>query len=242
MHTFDVDAFKSQLLEEREKRLSEIRGLKEIYLSFGTDEDKPKGTAATALLKSLFVMLHAHLEGFFKASIDFYITAINAVNLKCKDANHYITTAALNPLFHDLESGGKKDELFKGEEHPHYASVHKHFRRREVVRNLDGIFTRTITIEQEFYVGPNVHFTAQTARETLYVFGFDLNIIDEGVIKKLSHLRNEIAHGAKLKIPPFKTFLDMYETIKQLTDKLIGELVDAFKNRTYLKSQDPVAV
>ena len=248
---FDIDDFAAQLEKEKSWRQLEIRALESIYTNYKEaleNSEINKNVSERVIhsqkiqrdvcLKSLFVMLHAHIEGFFKTVIEFYALEINSYKILCKDANEFLGAATLLQVFVDIEQGINKDPLFKGSDLPADNILHKTYRRVAVVRDLNNLHLRNVNIPIDSLVGRKAKFTSDDAQRVLYLAGFDHQAIKnrEDSIKRLAAIRNSIAHGdkeGKIKENLLIQYEKMREDIFQTMDDLIKLVADALREERY---------
>jgi len=252
---FDIDDFIAQLEKEKAWRQLEVRALESVYIKYKEAFESSKAYFQEAFddsinsqqiqkdicLKSLFVMLHAHLEGFFKTAVEFYALQINNLRISCKDANEFLGAATLFQVFVDLEQGLTKDPFFRGRDFPADDILHKTYRRAVLVRDLSTLHAREVNIPTDQFLGPQAKFTSDDAQRILHLVGFSHQAIKnrEGTIKQLAYIRNHIAHGSKQgKIT--EGLAGQYDNIREEVFKLMDELIilvkDALQKEQYKTS------
>lgn len=243
--TFDISDFIAQLEDEKAWRQREIRELEDIYRTHkeayeqvDTDvQDESSDLASSQqvrrdiCLKSLFVVLHAHLEGFFKTAIEFYALEVNNLQIPCRDANEFLGAATLHRIFMDMEQGASKDPLFKGREFPTDDLLHRAYRRAIVVRELNTLNAKAVNVPIEQLVGPKAKFTSDNAQRILHLVGFNHQAIKdrESTINKLASIRNRIAHGDK-QGRRTEGFVVQYESVCAEVFEFMNELISLVAN------------
>jgi hypothetical protein len=94
LNTLDKD-----LESDLDWRRSELASLKVLVL-----ENKNRGDRQSALLRSLWLLLYAHFEGFCKTAIELYADFLNKQNVTCKSLVEPLVITSLERVFRELEA------------------------------------------------------------------------------------------------------------------------------------------
>jgi hypothetical protein len=91
--------WEQQIDEDFDWRFAELASIKVQYL-----KSPKKSFHRSALLRSLWVMLYAHYEGFCKATWDLFLDAIENENVKCGSLIDHLSIVAMKSDFNKLKN------------------------------------------------------------------------------------------------------------------------------------------
>lgn len=225
----NVQDFKDELDYERDWRLDEMVFLRD-QLGNIADDDKKK-----LYRRSLLVMLYAHHEGFCKFALQHYVRGINTVKLGCAAVNGAIVAAAWTDVFAALESGDRKNRVFKSQL-PHDEPLHRFSRRRDFVNDLDRLQRMTATIP-DTAIDTESNLWPIVMKKNLYRVGLSYDAFSQhdGDIGMLLQRRNNIAHGAQRDGIDQADYDLLEAAVRQIMTDLSDMLVDAVKKQLFLK-------
>ncbi len=224
-----AEDFRDELERDVAWRSEELSGLKNL-LTFEKDSDR-----RDTLRKSLVVLLYSHFEGFVVFALQHYQVAINSAAVRCGDATPAILAGAWEGLFNAMQYGDTKNKFFSTLL-PDDAALHRHWRRRHFVEEINEFSGRVLripdnTVDAESNLKPKVF------RRNLFVLGLDHEFVapHEGTINNLLSLRNRIAHG-DMKRGVAETEYNKYQSaVDALNSQLITYLNDAYRQRRFVK-------
>ncbi len=181
--------FVAELYRELEWRLDEIQQLKNMIAY------EPGSDARDGLRKSVLVVLYAHFEGFCVFAMQHYLAAVNKAGLRCREAVSAVLAGAWEPVFNAMEHGDQKSRVFR-HSLPNDARLHRHWRRRHFVEEIDRMYARPVSIPEDV-VDTESNLKPSVLQRNLFVLGLDHSFVDPytDTISQLLGRRNRIAHG-----------------------------------------------
>ncbi|OOW10247.1 MULTISPECIES: MAE_28990/MAE_18760 family HEPN-like nuclease [Acinetobacter] len=186
----DINAFRTELEEDWEWRLDELRLLKN--LSAPLDDNK-----ANTYRRSLVVFLYAHFEGFFQFALSHYIKTVNDQSIPCAQANTHLVSATIHDVFKALRDDSAKCSYFKAHA-PEDTKLHRFFREIQFVENSTEIYSTKVQIKITS-VDLESNLSPLVFKKNLYKLGLP-HEIDRDIevnLNKLLGIRNKIVHGER---------------------------------------------
>lgn len=199
-------------------RENELQFLKKI--AFDTREDHVKNVTA---LRSLWVMLYAHYEGFCKFVWDIYLDHIEQSRVQNKNLSSSIMLISLSKEL-DRKRKGITNKLlcdFCAVEYHQYLEQYAHFSDENKLSTKSNLY-------------PNV------MDENNEKLSLSLSSLAEGNnrtnIKALVSRRNDIAHGKKMYIRNLEEYQIYEESAFNIMIDLACEIIEAIEQRIHLKT------
>lgn len=219
--------FVSELVLDWQWRSDEIRLLRNAA-SAPPDED-----VRAVLRRSLIVVLYSHFEGFSVFALSHYLTAVNRQKMRCREAVAQIVAASWEGLFHAMESGDEKCKVFQ-KALPQDAKLHRHWRRRHFVEEIDRFLDTTVTMPDDV-IDAESNLKPLTLKRNLFLLGLDHHFVDEhaDLMNRLLKRRNDIAHGDERRGISADEYEKYELMVLRIKDKLIELLTDAHRNARY---------
>lgn len=185
------------------------------------------------LFRTSVLLTYSHLEGFCRFALTAYISAINALNLNCKDASFAIAAASLTELFGALRHPQTKHEFFANAL-PDDIKLHLMAREREFVANYDAAMQRSIQLP-ETVVDTESNLNPVVLMKNLFKLGLDYKSVEphKSNINKLLGVRNAIAHGDVLKVPKSEEVDDYVTAAFSVMGFVQNEVYAALTNGAY---------
>lgn len=223
------DDFLAELYRVYDRHFDEVRRLKNLFA----------GEADPGLRdeyrKSLVVVLYAHFEGFCVFALQHYLIAINQAGITCGQAISAILAGAWEPVFNAMEHGDQKCRVFT-RPLPNDAGLHRHWRRRHFVEELDRMQRRPVTIPEDA-IDAESNLKPQVLQRNLFLLGLDHTFVDPHAeaIHNLLGRRNRIAHGDERRGVPALEYDEYESAVFEVCYRLIEFLTDAFGNARFRK-------
>ena len=229
----DLGQVRIELEEEQSWRKNEIRFLRNQLAEISSYNDKKR------YRKSLVVMLYSHYEGFSKFAMEQYVLVVNRENVKCKDANPSIVAGAWHSKFSAVESGDKKERVFKNAL-PTDEKLHRFARRREFVETIPNFRVEFAKIPDDT-VDVESNLKPVVLRKNLYKLGLPHDAFQtyEGKIGKLLAIRNSVAHGAKKEGLRREEYQPIEQAIFKVMDEFMEIIINSLKDKKFLKLTSP---
>ncbi len=202
-----------QLDEDYDWRMAELAAIKVQVLRF-----PPKSPQRQALMRSLWVMLYAHYEGYCKATWDLFLDAIEKERVPCGNLTDNLATIALKPQIKTLKSTFSASEayLFLTNDLATCLAADAEFKDRyEKISNLPP--DKYCSICEQFGLSIAAAETHQTK------------------LKSLVYFRHQIAHGQNLWDDTLNGY-DEYE--RAATDVMVDlalSVIDILDNQKFRK-------
>jgi len=200
-------------------RENELLYLKKI--AFDTKDDKAK---SVIILRSLWIMLYAHYEGFCKFVWDIYLDHIECANVKNKDLSKSIMMISLSKILNKHRKGMTNESLceFSDIQYPEYLEK-------------CAIFSDENKLSTNSNLYPNV------IKENSQKLEISLSSLDEkGIktnIKALVQRRNDIAHGRKMYINNLDEYKIYEDSAFTIMIDLACKVIDAIEKKVHLKDK-----
>ena len=181
--------FSAELYRDFEWRSDELTALTNLITR------EKDGETQSQLRKAVVVVLYAHFEGFCIFGLNHYVTAVNREQVLCKDAVAAIVAGGWEPVFRAMETGDQKCRVFS-RPLPSDDKLHRHWRRRHFVEELDGLKMRAVKIPDDV-VDSESNLRPAVLQRNLFLLGLDHRFVDPhcDTINSLLARRNRIAHG-----------------------------------------------
>ncbi len=223
----EVSEYEEQLEYDLTWRLEELTFFKNIGASIEVDEERERFN------RVLILMLYAHFEGFFKLSLQVYVSAINSEGLKCSEVNDATAAAALADMFHDLRHPDKKCKEFPADlqDEPNL----RIFGREQVfLRELNNFKQRSAVISDSV-IDTESNLKPRVIRKNLFRLGLNYSAFDEFMneIDQILNYRNNIAHGKWKKGLNQKKFDDFEDAALKVVKGIKDQIVSALVKGTY---------
>jgi hypothetical protein len=182
------------LESDREQREAELRLLENIAAHTSSEPER------NMLYRSLALLIYAHLEGFCKFALLAYISAVNAVRLRCREASSPVVAASLGSVFAALRDLNSKHPEF-GRALPDDRELHMLWRERTFVDAYENIVSQLVEIPDRV-VDTKSNLNTMVLKRNLYQLGLDYPEVERHrhSIEMLLGTRNAIAHGDVLKV------------------------------------------
>ena len=207
----------SEIEDDLKWRENELQFLKKI--AFDTREDQVKNVTA---LRSLWVMLYAHYEGFCKFVWDIYLDHIEHSRVQNKNLTNSIMLISLSKDL-DRERKGITNKFlcdFCNTKYPQYLDQLAQFSDENKLDTNSNLY-------------PNV---TDDNNERLSI---SLSSLAEGDnrtnIKALVSRRNDIAHGKKMYIHNLDEYKRYEESAFNIMIDLACEIIEAIEKKSHLK-------
>ena len=227
----NLEAIRIELEEEQTWRQNEIRFLRNQLAGISGYNRKKQ------YRKSLVVMLYSHYEGFCKFAMESYLKVVNQEGVRCEDATAAIVAGSWHAVFSAVESGDKKERIFK-RPLPSGDALHRLARRREFVESLPDFRATTArmpddTVDTESNLWPIV------LQKNLYRLGLQHDAFSshDSTIRKLLNRRNDIAHGAQRDGLKSDIYLELERAVFRIMDDFMALILDSLKNTEYKKKR-----
>ena len=226
----DINAFRTELEQDWEWRLEELRLLKNLSSSL----DKPK---ADIYRRSLVVFLYAHFEGFFQFALTHYIKTINDQDILCSQANSHLISATLTSVFKALRDDNAKCDFFKGHA-PDDTKLHRFYRETQFIENSSSIFSRKVKIETTS-IDLESNLSPVVVKKNLYKLGLphELDKEIEGHLTKLKNIRNKIAHGERKEGVEAKEYEGFETSVMRTISTTMSNLTQACNEKLFLQEE-----
>lgn len=230
------DDFVDQLLQEAAWRFEEVTGLKNLI----SQERDPQ--IQDTRRKSLVVILYAHFEGLCVFALQHYQSAINRKKLPCREVSSEILAGAWHPVFNAMEQGDEKCRIFLAPL-PDDRKLHRHWRRRHFVVEMERLLTRTVEIPEDV-IDAESNLKPEVLQRNLFVLGLDHAFVEPfaDVIHNLLGRRNRIAHGEDRRGVPQAEYQTYEVTVTDICYKLIELLDNAYRRELYLRPQPEMII
>jgi hypothetical protein len=221
--------FVLQLQRELDWRFDEIVSIKNLLTR------EPTAAARDNLRKSLVVVLYSHFEGFCVFALEHYVEEVNQVMLPCADAHPAIVAGAWDPVFNAMQHGDEKCRVFL-KPLPNDAALHRHWRRRHFVEEIDRFRGRTVVLSEEV-IDSESNLKPEVLQRNLFVVGLDHTFVEPhaATIHNLLGRRNRIAHGDDRRGVLEKEYDDYETAVFEICYKLIEFLEIAHRDKKYRK-------
>lgn len=230
----NLSDFRAELEAELTWRQDEIRFFRNQLSNFLKEEEQDK------FRRALILILYAHFEGFCKFALTAYTKAVNDFGIACIDANPFIASASLYDVFQSLMNFDKKCLIFKNEL-PDDTKLHRAAREKDFLVQFNDFFKRKVTIP-EGVVDTESNLKPNVLRKNLFRLGFKHDFFEneEGHISNLLSRRNNISHGADRDGVTQESYTKIESAIIQIMNQMIVFVMDALKDKAYLKKEDSV--
>lgn len=198
-------------------RESELQFLKKI--AFDTREDLVKNVTA---LRSLWVMLYAHYEGFCKFVWDIYLDHIEHSRVQNKKLSSSIMLISLSKEL-DKKRKGITNKLlceFCEEGYSQHMEQYAHFSDENKLSTNSNLYPNVMDENNE---------KLSISLSSLEVSGNRTNI------KALVSRRNDIAHGKKMYIRNLEEYKIYEDSAFNIMIDLACEVIEAIEQKTHLK-------
>lgn len=221
------------LESDRNQRESEIRLVENLAAQAGTDQERGM------LLRSLVLLMYAHLEGFCKFALLAYSGAVNSLRIPCKEAAFPVLAASLGDILAALRNLDSKAPEFRTVL-PDDKDLHMLWRERTFVESYETVMSRIVEIPDRV-VDTKANLNTRVLKRNLYQLGLNYPEVDRhrGAIDSLLGVRNAIAHGDALRVPKTEE-VDRYTTAAFEVMRFVQESVYCALRDEIFKRQ-PVA-
>lgn len=222
------DVFR-QLESDRAVREREIRIIQN--LARRASDDSERGM----LFRSLVLLTYAHLEGFCRGALITYLTAINALRLKCEDASYVLVAASLTDVFGALRNPQSKHPIF-ARILPDDAKLHLLAREIEFIEKLEQVVGLEVGLPDNA-VDTESNLSPKVLKKNLFKLGLDYSLVNkrQDQLNKLLGIRNAIAHGDMQKIPKEEEVQEYTSSAFQVMSFIQGEIYAALEQQVYLR-------
>lgn len=231
----DAVSLRAEIEAEWTWRLDELRFLKNQTANIVTDDRRDQ------YRRSLVMMLYAHFEGFCKAALSVYATAINNDALRVRECTPAIGAASLAGIFNDLRNSDRKSDFFRRRA-PDDSGLHRTMRDREFVERISESFDILASIDIDATVDMESNVSPIVLQKILYRLGMDPSEVApwSGQINKLLGRRNAVAHGEGRGGIDLKTFSELEAAVIDVVDKITRLLFQAANKNAHRRAAPPV--
>lgn len=228
MSIIDIASVLAEIEAEQTWRYDEIRFFQNQSTVISLDKQDQ-------FRRVLVLLLYAHFEGFCKFILTLYVTNVNAINIKCGEANHAIAAASLSDLFKALRNPEKKCPEFQ-KVLPDETELHQFARHREFVEQSAKFEDRPVRIPENV-VDTESNLKPVVLRKNLYRLGFSHEQLKhvEGDINRLLNYRNKIAHGESTSGIGLEEYLVLRSAAFRIMDEVKRLVLEALQNKHYLR-------
>jgi hypothetical protein len=222
-----VEDFSAELESDLEWRQAEV-------LFFQNVSSGIRDTDLQRYLKSLVLVVYAHVEGYVKFSLSSYVRAINSQMLSCNDANDAIVAASLSDLLSALRDAQRKSKDFS--KAPDDAALQQFCRDREFVSKSRDFFSMTVKIPDSA-VNTESNLWPIVLRKNLYRLGLPHDRLShlDGALSRLVNTRNEIGHGSRRDGVEWKDYLELRNAAFKVMQDITSCLFTAYSLAWYKK-------
>lgn len=226
----DINAFRTELEQDWDWRLEELRLLKNLSSDLTTDK-------ADIYRRSLVVFLYAHFEGFFQFALTHYVKTINDQDILCSQANSHLISATLTSVFKALRDDNAKCDFFKTHA-PDDTKLHRFYREIQFIENSSNIFSRKVKIEITS-IDLESNLSPVVVKKNLYKLGLphDIDKEIEGHLSKLKNIRNKIAHGERKEGVERKEYEDFEKSVLAIISNTMANLTKACIEKLFLQEE-----
>lgn len=224
----DFDSIRAELEQDLAWRVDEIRFLQNQGSALGEDDKR-------RYRRALVLILYSHFEGFCKFSFLHYVRILNAVGVKCCDANYALAAATLAMAFQGLRDTQRRNPLYL-QRLPDDPGLHRFAREREFLERIAEFGNKVLEVPDEV-ISLESNLKPEILRVALYRLGLDPTQFDDiyGEIGRLVGLRNSIAHGATRSGVDSTVYKSYESAAFRVMNKIADDIMDAVKNRAYLR-------
>jgi len=222
-----TEEFATELYRAYDQHFDEVRRLKN-FLAKERNQD-----LQDEYRKTLIMALYAHFEGFCVFVLQHYLLAVNQVGIDCRRAAPAIVAGAWEPVFNAMEHGDEKCRVFASSL-PNDAGLHRHWRRRHFVDEIDAMLARPVSIPEDA-IDAESNLKPAVLQRNLFILGLDHRFVEPhaGAIHNLLGRRNRIAHGDDRRGVPAIEYEGYESSVFEICFRLIEFLADAFMNAGY---------
>lgn len=226
------DDIYQDLESDRSQREAEIRLIENF--AAGTEVENEKNM----LLRSIVLLMYAHLEGFCKFALQAYAGAVNAVGLSCGEAAYPILAASIADVFHALRNLDGKAPEFRNPL-PDDKDLHMLWRERTFVESYDAILGRKVDIPDRV-IDTKANLNARVLKRNLYLLGLEHPKVDEhrAAIDGLLGVRNAIAHGDALRVPKPEDVVKYTSAAFDVMKFVQSEIYDALRREAFRRPKN----
>lgn len=219
--------FVLQLQREFDWRLDQVVRLKNLLTR------EPDVVARDDLRKSLVLILYSHFEGFCVFALEHYVEEVNQAQLPCSDAHPAIVAGAWDPVFNAMQHGDAKCRVFL-KPLPNDPDLHKHWRRRHFVEEIDRFRTSTVVLS-DGVIDSESNLKPEVLQRNMFVVGLDHTFVEPhaDTIHNLLGRRNRIAHGEDRRGVAEKEYDDYETAMFEICYGLIEFLEAAHRDQKY---------
>lgn len=218
---------------DRALRKREIRLIENIAASTENEEEQ------NTLYRSLILLTYAHFEGFCKFALLAYTSAVNALEIPCRDACTPLVAATLSKVLAALRDVNRKHKEFDLPDDP---DLHLLARERTFIDKFDKIVAAKVDLSDHL-VETKSNLNSVMLKRALYKVGLDYPVVEahQGSINKLLGVRNQIAHGDALKVPTSDEVKNYTSTAFDVMSFVQQEVYRALRDETYRKRGEQAA-
>jgi RiboL-PSP-HEPN len=224
------DDFVAELYRGYDWHFDEVRRLKNLFADIDDE------SLQSEYRKSLVLVLYAHFEGFCVFSLQHYLAAINRAGINCDKAVSAILAGSWEPMFNAMEHGDQKCRIFS-RTLPNDPSLHRHWRRRHFVEEMDRLLARPVNIPENT-IDAKSNLNANVLQRNLFLLGLDHHFVDPHTetIHNLLGRRNRIAHGDDRRGVSSLEYDGFDSAVFVICCQLIDMLADAFGKTRFQKT------
>lgn len=227
-----------ELEQELTNRKTEMKTLHAIYNS----DPVFLKNSETVIVKTLYVYLYAHFEGFCKNALQLYIEELSTFGLICGDVKEELVVSSFEQSFKHLDNAEIKHPTL-GSKLPDDSKLHRHWRRSNFYKNIPIDMTQALRIDSQKLIDTESNLKPTVLRKLLFQSGLDVTLTkaDDYTIKKLLEIRNAVAHSGNISVGQshgdleYKKYNSLEEKIFLLMDEVKQKLLTAIADKAYLK-------
>lgn len=225
-----IDGVWAQLEQELLWRQQEIRLLSNTRSAIRAEGDRDR------FRRAQIVMLYAHAEGFCKVALLTYLKAVNARKIARSSACDELIASSLANLFHALEFGDRKGNVFRTPV-PTDEKMLLLFRRRDFVREYESVMASPLLLPDET-VNLQDNLNSTVLRKSLFRLGFpaDLMAPYEVELNELVNRRNDIAHGLYDTVVRAADYDRLERNVLSAMDHMVLSIIEALERESYFRT------
>ncbi|TDM17092.1 MAE_28990/MAE_18760 family HEPN-like nuclease [Macrococcoides caseolyticum] len=216
----NVENLQDKLNRNAVHRKKEINFLSFTIQSFDGDIKK-------AQLRSAFLILYAHYEGFSKEAVRLFLKFLNQQSIKVSELNLNLQSVYYTKRFIDINHSKYKRD---------YHHFLEHFIRNDEVFNLD--------INSKGIVVTDSNLKYDLLEDLLFMIGIDpktfifkqnqsLELKRTLIENVILDNRNKIAHGENISIN-YESFIDVKNFVIEYIDILSDKIIEIAMDKKYL--------
>lgn len=230
----NVPAIRAELESEWTWRANEIRFFKNVGAKLPGSPDRDQ------FRRALVLLLYAHFEGFCKAALLTYVSAVNSEGEIRADVRTSLATSSFYEEFRLLANSNHKPVSFSVRIE-NDSELQRFGRERNFLESLDAFWSKSCAVPDSV-VDTESNLSDIVLRKNLFRLGFPAEIFaaHDGSIQHLLRRRNNIAHGADKAGLEEKKYLELEAAVSRIANALIILITDYLREKLYLKKSTVV--